>query len=160
MRDSNLRGLVRLALVASVVLVATMFKVATPTGYVHLGDGVIYGAALAFGPGFAAASGSLGSALADLLSGYAMWAPWTFVIKGVAGWIIGKIGHNQGRGRQLLGMSLGALWTVLGYAVGTSIMYSPQAAIGESLGNLIQVGSGIAIGLLLGPVLKSIGNGR
>lgn len=161
MRDSNLRSMVRLALVASLVLVATMFlKITTPTGYVHLGDGVIYGAALAFGPSFAAASGSVGSALADILTGYAMWAPWTFVIKGVAGWAIGRIGYNQGRGRQLLGMVVAAVWTVFGYAVGTAVMYNPQAAIAESLGNVVQVGSGVVIGLFLGPVLKSIANGR
>lgn len=155
MQDQGLRKITRLALVASVVLVATMFlKVPTPTGYVHLGDGVIYGAALAFGPTFAAISGAIGSSLADILGGYAMWWPWTLVIKGVAGWVIGKVGYNQGRAKQLLAMVLGAAWTIAGYALGTSIMYSPSAAIAESLGNVVQTGSGIVIGLFLAPVLK------
>ena len=163
MQNQSLRKLTRLALVASLVLVATMFlKMTTPTGYIHLGDGVIYGAALAFGPSFAAISGGLGSAMADILGGYANWAPWTLVIKAVAGWLIGKLGYNQGRTRQLLAMIAGAAWTVAGYAAATSIMFSPKAAIAESLGNLAQVGSGIVIGLFLGPVLSRLaqGNGR
>jgi uncharacterized membrane protein len=156
MQDQNLRKITRMALVASVVLVATMFlKVpVTPGGYIHLGDGVIYAAALAFGPTFAAISGAIGSSLADVLGGYAMWWPWTLVIKGVAGWVIGKIGYNQGRSRQLLAMVVAAAWTVAGYAVGTSVMFSPSTALAESLGNVIQTGSGIVIGLFLAPVLK------
>jgi len=159
---SAVRTLVLLALVASVTLVATLFlKVQTPTGYIHLGDGVIYGAALAFGPVFAAIAGALGSSMADVLGGYIIWAPWTFVIKGVAGYIIGRLGYLNGSGqppsrsRQVMAMAVGAIWTVAGYALGTSIMYSPRAALGESLGNLVQTGSGVIIGLFLGPMLRA-----
>lgn len=147
-----------LALVASVVLVATMFlKLPTPTGYIHLGDGIIYAASLAFGPVFGAISGAVGSTLADILGGYAIWAPWTLVIKGIAGWLIGKLGHGQPRSRQILAMIVAAVWTVAGYALGTSLMYSPKAALAESLGNVVQTGSGVIIGMVLGPALKSIG---
>lgn len=157
MQDQGIRKLVRLALVASVVLVATHFlKVPTPTGYIHLGDGVIYGAALAFGPSFAAVSGGIGSALADIVGGYAVWAPWTLIIKAVAGYLIGKIGWGQPRQRQTTAAIVGAAWTVAGYAVVSSIMYSPAAALGESLANLVQVGSGVLIGLFLAPILSRI----
>lgn len=173
---SPVRRIVLLALVSSVTLVATMFlKLQTPTGYIHLGDGVIYGAALAFGPTFAAISGAIGSSMADVLGGYVMWAPWTFVIKGVAGYIIGKLGSLQNQEkpgteipsgsrskagprmgvRQVLAMVVGAIWTVAAYALATSILYSPAAALGESLGNLVQTGSGILIGFFLAPVLRS-----
>lgn len=163
MQVQGLRKAVRLALVASLVLVATMYlKVPTATGYIHLGDGVIYGAALAFGPSFAAVSGGLGSTMADVLGSYVNWAPWTLVIKAVAGWMIGKIGHGQGQRRQVLAMAAGAAWTVAGYATATSIMFSPAAALGESLGNLAQVASGVVIGAVLAPVLSrmSATNGR
>ncbi len=157
MQDQGIRKIVRLALVASVVVVATHFlKVPTPTGYVHLGDGVIYGAALAFGASFAAVSGGIGSALADIVGGYAVWAPWTLIIKAVAGYLIGKIGCGQSRQRQTAAAIAGAAWTVAGYAVVSSIMYSPAAALGESLANLVQVGSGVLIGLFLAPILSRI----
>ncbi|HHX28131.1 MAG: ECF transporter S component [Bacillota bacterium] len=153
----KLRRLVLLAMVASLVTVATAYlKLPTPTGYVHLGDGVIYAAALAFGPSFGAVSGALGSTLADLVGGYVMWAPWTFVIKGVAGWTVGKVGHGRTKTTRILSMAMAGLWTVAGYAVGTAVLYSPAAVPAEILGNVVQVGSGLAIGAALGPVLASI----
>jgi uncharacterized membrane protein len=94
--------------------------------------------------------------MADVLGGYVNWAPWTLVIKAVAGWVIGKLGYNRGRGRQIVAMVVGAAWTVAGYAAGTSVMFSPKAAMAESLGNMVQVGSGIVIGLFLGPVLSRL----
>ncbi|HHY45605.1 MAG TPA: ECF transporter S component [Firmicutes bacterium] len=151
------RRLVLLAMVASLVTVATAFlKLPTPTGYVHLGDGIIYAAALAFGPSFGAISGALGSTLADLIGGYFIWAPWTFVIKGVAGWIVGKAGHGKPKAAMLLSMGMAGVWTVAAYALGTAVLYSPAAVPAEILGNTVQVGSGLAIGTVLGPVLASI----
>lgn len=158
MRDkhSPLLTLVTLGLVTSVVLVSTMFlKLPTATGYIHLGDGVIYAASLAFGGLPGAISGALGSSLADVLGGYAAWAPWTFIIKGLAGYIAGKLGHKKNKNRQAVAMALASLWIVLGYAVGTAIMYSPKAIWGEILGNLVQTGSGIIVGMVLAPVLES-----
>jgi uncharacterized membrane protein len=151
------RRLVLLAMLASLVTVATAFlKLPTPTGYIHLGDGVIYAAALAFGSSFGAISGALGSTVADLIGGYVVWAPWTFVIKGVAGWIIGKLGHGKPKAAQLLSMAIAGVWTIAGYALGTTVLYSPASVPAEILGNVLQVGSGLAIGAALGPMLASL----
>lgn len=153
----DLKRFVLLAVVASLVLVATSFlKVPTPTGYVHLGDGIIYAAAIAFGPSFAAVSGAVGSTLADVLGGYFIWAPWTFIIKGVAGLIIGKMGHGKSRSAQALSMVIAGVWTVAGYAAGTAVLYSPASVLAEVLGNIVQVGSGVAVGMVVGPVLTSL----
>ncbi len=152
---SALLTLVVLGLVTSIVLVSTMFlKLPTATGYIHLGDGVIYATGLALGPFAGAVSAALGSALADVIGGYAAWAPWTFAIKGIAGYIVGKLGYGKGKTNSLLAMLLASLWIVAGYAAGTAFMYSPMAIWGEILGNLVQTGSGIIIGSLLGPVLQ------
>ena len=122
----DLKRFVLLAVVASLVLVATSFlKVPTPTGYVHLGDGIIYAAAIAFGPSFAAVSGAVGSTLADVLGGYFIWAPWTFIIKGVAGLIIGKMGQVNSRSAHALSKVIAWVRTVAGYAAGTAGLYSP-----------------------------------
>lgn len=92
MLGKSLRRFVRLALVTSIVLVATMFfKIVTPTGYIHLGDGIIYAATLAFGGGFAAVAGGLGSAMADVMGDFVAWAPWTLAIKAVAGYLLGNL---------------------------------------------------------------------
>lgn len=155
-RDDSVRSLTLAAIVTSIVMVATMFlKVPTPTGYVHLGDGVIFAVSLAFGPILGGLSGAVGSAMADVLSGYAMWAPWTFFIKGGAGVIAGLFGNGRGRTTNTMRLTAAAVWIVLGYAIATAKLYSPAAVPAEILGNILQTGSGILIGTYLGPVLKN-----
>ncbi len=156
-KHSPLLTLVVLGLVTSLVLVSTMFlKLPTPTGYIHLGDGVIYSVSLAFGGIPGAITAALGSGLADILGGYVFWAPWTFVIKGVAGLIAGKLGFGKSKGRQTIAMVFASAWIITGYALGTAIIYSPEALPVEILGNVVQTGSGIMIGIFLTPVLKTI----
>ena len=155
-RQSPLATLVTLSLLTAVVLVATMFlKLPTATGYIHLGDGVIYSVSMAFGGFAGAVSGALGSFLADILGGYPAWAPWTFVIKGVAGYIAAMVGHGKPKNRQLVAMVLASVWIIAGYAVGTAVMYSPKAVPTEILGNIAQTGSGVIVGFVLTPVLQS-----
>lgn len=153
----SLLTLVVLGLVTSIVLVSTMFlKLPTATGYIHLGDGVIFATSLALGPLYGIVGGALGSALADILGGYIVWAPWTMVIKGVAGLIVAKLGYNKDRKKQIFAMVLGAIWIIAGYAVGTAVIYSPMAILPEVMGNIVQTGSGILIGAVLSPVLSKI----
>ncbi|HOB30107.1 MAG TPA: ECF transporter S component [Bacillota bacterium] len=154
---SSLLTLVVLGLVTSIVLVSTMFlKLPTATGYVHLGDGVIYAVSLALGPLYGIVAGALGSALADVLGGYVIWAPWTLVIKGVAGYLVAKLGHKKDRKNQILAMVVASAWIIAGYAIGTAVIYSPMAVLAESLGNVVQTGSGIIIGAILTPILERI----
>jgi hypothetical protein len=86
--------LVLAALLTALVTVATIaFQVPVPAtkGYINLGDTVIFLAALLLGPRYGAIAGGVGSALADLLSPYAAWAPFTLVIKGLEGFIVGYV---------------------------------------------------------------------
>ncbi|HEY8497562.1 MAG TPA: ECF transporter S component, partial [Limnochordales bacterium] len=74
------------ALGAALVAAATMFvQIPMPAGqgYANVGDAVIFVFAALFGPTVGLAAGGIGSALADVLTGYAVWAPFTLVIKGV-----------------------------------------------------------------------------
>ncbi len=156
-QNSPLTTFVTLSLMTSIVLISTMFlKLPTLTGYVHLGDGVIYSVSLAFGGFHGAVSGALGSFLADVFGGYAFWSPWTFIIKGVAGYLVAKLGYGKTKLLQLVAMGLASLWIVAGYAIGTAVIYSPEAVPVEVLGNLVQTGSGVLIGTVLTPVLRSI----
>ena len=49
--------------------------------YVHFGDAIIYIAACVLPFPFGALAGAVGGGLADLLTGYGYWAPFTMVIK-------------------------------------------------------------------------------
>lgn len=67
---------------AAMVFVTTFFiKVPVASGYVHFGDALIYlGAGIIGGP-WAMVAGALGAGLADLIGGYAIYAPATIIIK-------------------------------------------------------------------------------
>ena len=61
-----------------------VIQVPSPTGgYMNLGDAVVILGAWLLGPAYGAAAGGVGPAMADLLSGYAVYVPATLVIKAV-----------------------------------------------------------------------------
>lgn len=71
-------------MLTAMVCVATMLiRIPTMVGYTNLGDGFILLSAFLFGPSTAPSPGGIGSMLADIISGYAFYAPATLVIKGL-----------------------------------------------------------------------------
>ena len=102
MKDNTTKKIVFAALLAALACVATMIiKIPTPLGgCIHVGDAVVVLAGFLLGPVWGALAAGLGSGLADVISGYVLYAPGTFVIKAVvallAGWIIGtKLIKNE-----------------------------------------------------------------
>ena len=102
MKDNTTKKIVFAALLAALACVATMIiKIPTPLGgYIHAGDAVVVLAGFLLGPVWGALAAGLGSGLADVISGYVLYAPGTFGIKAVvallAGWIIGtKLIKNE-----------------------------------------------------------------
>ncbi|MBO5550908.1 MAG: ECF transporter S component [Lachnospiraceae bacterium] len=81
LRDT--RVLVAAALLAALTYVATtVIKIPTPTmGYVHIGDSFVLLSGFLLGPVIGGLAAGTGSMLSDLLGGYALWAPGTFIIK-------------------------------------------------------------------------------
>lgn len=149
------RRLVVTAMFVALTTLGTMFLgIRGTTGYYHLGDGIFYAAAMLLGPVPGAVAGGLGGAIADLLGGYPVWAPWTLVIKGATGLVIGSLAAGEAAlGRRLAGLVLGALITVVGYAVATTILYGWAAAVVEIWGTGLQTVLGIAVALALRPLL-------
>ena len=83
MRNTT-KKIVTAALFASLVCVATMIvKIPSPMkGYLNLGDCVVLLCGWLLSPLYGFLAAGLGSALADLFSGYIIYAPATFIIKG------------------------------------------------------------------------------
>lgn len=80
------KKLVLAGLLTAMMVFTTAYILHIPTvggGYVHLGDTVLYLAAVLLPAPYAVAVGAIGGALADVLSGAAMWALPTLLIKGV-----------------------------------------------------------------------------
>ena len=70
------------AVFMALTCVATMVvQIPIPLGYAHLGDSVILICAFFFGPVVGALAGGIGSAMADILTGFAVWAVPTLIIK-------------------------------------------------------------------------------
>ena len=83
MSDTKIRKLVMAALFAALCTVMTMvIQVPSPMqGYVNLGDCAVLLSAWVLGPLYGGAAAGTGSMLADILSGYAHYAPGTFLLK-------------------------------------------------------------------------------
>ncbi len=131
------------AFTALITLATTFLKIPGPTGYYHLGDVVIYTAAAVMGGPFAAAAAAVGSALADIWTGYTTWAPWTFFIKGMAAFVAGAIPRSYGKRLRIPAMVAGAAIITIGYGAATAVMIDPQAALAEVLGNVLQSAVGV-----------------
>lgn len=69
------------AVCAALVCVGTFIAVPLPIGYFNLGDIFVLTAAWILGPWWGAAAAGIGAGLADLLMGYASYAPATLIIK-------------------------------------------------------------------------------
>ena len=80
----------------ALVFLATGFvnirlPIAANGGLIHLGNVPLFLTAIIFGRKTGAAAGAFGMALFDLFSGWALWAPFTFVIVGIMGYTVGRI---------------------------------------------------------------------
>jgi len=94
MKTDSVRRLVLNGLMIALVLVATYFtRIPTPLpgGYFNLGDSIILLAGVFLGPLGGTIAGAAGSCLADLASGAFLFAPVTFVVKGIEGLVAGLL---------------------------------------------------------------------
>ncbi|MGB9868195.1 MAG: ECF transporter S component [Bacillota bacterium] len=134
------RSATRTAVVAMLValnLVLTAFARIPAFGgklYFHLGCIVIYTSAVLFGASIGALVGAVGSALADLVLGYPVWAPFSFVIHGIEGFVVGKLNQRS----QTLAMSAGALVMIVGYALAVWVLYGIAGVPVEVAGDTLQ----------------------
>jgi len=152
MREST-RTLTYSAMAIALVAIATMslqIPIPQTRGYINLGDTLIFVFALLWGARVGALAGGLGSALADLLTGYAHWAPFTLVIKGLEGFLVGTLARRESTlVKRILFLSLAGLEMVGGYFLAGSLLYGPGVAIVEIPGNLVQAGSAILLSSLV-----------
>ena len=87
------KKLVFAALLAALVCVSTLIITVTLPGggYFNLGDCFVITSGVVLGPLFGFLAAAIGSGLADIISGYALYAPATFIIKGLMALVVGFI---------------------------------------------------------------------
>lgn len=142
---------------AATTTVATMLiqiPIPPTRGYLNFGEIVVFTSALLFGSYVGGLAGGIGSAVADIITGYGYFAPYTLIIKGLEGLLAGTIRDGMSTRRDLLGWLVGAVAMVTGYfLVETYVMgFGVPAALVEVPSNIAQVLSGgiIAIPLVRG----------
>ncbi len=109
-----------IAIMGALTIVTTSFIVPfAPTGgYFNLGDIIVVTTALLFGPVVGGIAGGIGSGLADVYLGYASFAPFTFLIKGIEGYVIGYLAGPQTqatRNKVIVAWLIGGVIIIAGY---------------------------------------------
>lgn len=91
------KQLVIAALFAALCCIGTMIHVPTGVtgGYVHLGDAFVLFSGIFLGPFYGGMAAGIGSAMADLVNGYAIYVPATFVIKSLCAIVCGGLFHRH-----------------------------------------------------------------
>jgi len=141
------------AVFSALAFVATRFlqiPILQTGGYLNFGEAIIYIAAIFFGPAVGGLVGAIGPALADVTSPYAAFAPFTFIIKGLEGIVVGKIASSsKGKITKIVGVVAGGTIMVIGYFIVEILVFlipTPIALV-EVPFNILQfiVGGTIAI---------------
>ena len=164
METEKIRKLTLTAMFMAMCCVTTMFlSVPTVGGYTNLGDAFVLLGAMLLGPWYGLAAGGVGSALADLLTGYGYYVPGTLLIKGLVAVIVGlfvrvfPLGKRHPMAGAGLGAVLGELWMVLGYWLYKSLILGNAAGALTSIPrNLIQAAAGVGLSLVMFAALRKI----
>lgn len=140
-------------------LLLTLLSIPLPSGYgyVNLGDAGVFLCACLLPGGLGALAAGLGAALADLILGWAIYAPVTLLIKGAAALLAGLAFRRAKRAALPLAL-LACLVVPVGYFLYESLLLSaPAAAVNVPL-NLLQAAVGACLGTVVGRQLKKLIN--
>jgi uncharacterized membrane protein len=159
MKQSNALKLTLSGVFAALIFIATyFFQFPLPgSGYVNLGDGFMLIAVLLIGP-YAIPAAAVGSVISDLLLGYAVYAPATFIIKGLMAliaWLI--VRKSEKILPALLAFVAAELLMAAGYMVFEGfLIYGWPTAIATVPFSLLQGLAGVVLGAVAFPAVKRI----
>ena len=129
MKENTAKFVTINALSIALVCVSTMaIQIPIPLGYMHLGNTCILLTAALFGPTTGLLAGGIGSALADLLTGYTQWVLPTLLIKSIMGFAIGYLAWGKEKKlhmasvRTLLASIAGVAVMIAGYTIAGAVM--------------------------------------
>ncbi|MCD8398898.1 MAG: ECF transporter S component [Lachnospiraceae bacterium] len=164
MKKLTTKNLVNAALFAALACVMTMsvrIPIYGTQGYIHPGDAVVILCGIFLDPVTAFFAAGIGSAMADLLGGYFIYVPITFVIKGLVALCGGLLYHSRAVSSvndhivvALCGV-IDILIVALGYCLCEIFLYGAPAAIASVPANCVQGVSGLVIASVLYPILRA-----
>lgn len=155
-KTNNTKKLVMTAMLASLCCVATMIiKIPSPLkGYMNLGDCVVLLSGFMLSPFYGFCAAGIGSALADVFSGYILYAPATLAIKGIMalvayyafGFLKGRMKNNTAR---IISGAFAELFMAVGYFVFEGFLYGFGPSVVNIPSNAVQGVAGLVLGVML-----------
>lgn len=165
MRSVSIKKMVFAAMMAALTCIATMvIQIPSPAnGYTNLGDCMVLLCGWILGPVYGSLAAGIGSALADLLSGYAHYVPGTFLIKGIMA--LAAFGAYRalyklrvpGVFSGIFSGLVAELWMIAGYLGYAWLLLGSglTAALASIPGNAVQGALGLVTAVLMFTVCKS-----
>ena len=136
------------AMLAALCFVATfIITIPLPNGYFNVGDVFVLLSGWLLGPIYGAIAAAVGSALADLLAGYAIYAPATFFVKGAdaaVAWLLWKMVKTLIKKQSLdvvcrvISAVAAEMVMVFGYFLFECALYSLAGGVATLIGNSMQ----------------------
>ncbi len=151
------------ALFIALTLVATFINITIPFmgmgngALAHLGNVPLFIAAIVYGKKTGALAGAFGMGMFDLVSGWAIWAPFTFVIVGIMGFMVGLITeklHFKPVVVNTIAIGVALIIKVVGYYFAEVIIYGNwYIPFGSIPANVLQVVVG---GIIVIPIVERL----
>ena len=138
-------------------LLLTLLSIPLPSGsgYVNLGDAGVFLCVCLLPGGLGALAAGVGAALADLILGWAVYAPVTLLIKGLTALLAGLALRRAKKAGLPLSL-LCCLLVPLGYFLYETILLTAPVAAVNVLPNALQAAIGAALGTLVGRHLQAL----
>lgn len=154
MENKNDKKTKRLALAGQLcgaTLLLTLISIPLPSGYgyVNLGDAGVYLCALLLPGGLGPLAAGVGAALADLILGWAVYAPVTLLVKGLTAFLAGLAFRRAKKAAIPLSL-LCCLMVPLGYFLYEVILLTAPVAAVNVLPNALQAVIGAGLGTVVG----------
>jgi len=153
----SIRRLTTAGVLAAAIVLLTLISIPIPGGfgYINLGDAGVLLAGMLLGGGWGALCAGAASALSDLMLGYAVYAPATFLIKGAVALVTGLLFAKTGKLIRYASLYLAALIVPGGYFLYETffLLYPNATVMLDVTFNILQCMTGAVISTLLGVIL-------
>ncbi len=158
MKNKKTFNIVLTGLLAAIIFILTFINIKLPIsingGLIHLGGVGLIVASYILMPKNAGLAAGIGMGLFDILGGYTIWAPFTFVIRFIQGYITSKLLTKKGGKNEIIALILSSIIAIVGYYIAEVILYGNFIAPLTSIpGEVILSVAGISIGLPLSKIL-------
>ena len=165
MKKNTIRDLAVIAIFTALTYVFTAFvnvrlPIVANGGLIHLGNVPLFIGAIIFGKKTGTIAGAVGMGLFDLLSGWTLWAPFTFVIVGLMGYLVGLITEKKKNYvTYVIAMVVALAVKSVGYYIAEGIIYKNFIVPVSSIpGNVVQIFVAAVIVLIIIEPLKRASN--